>query len=107
MKNFLISLLVVLAVLYFWGELSQSWYLLHLTDVEIENPLVTLLVLCALAGGLILLGVLLTVSLLGALFLGFGAAVLAVLFVGIHLFWPLLFIALILYLVFGGKKQPA
>ena len=105
MKNLIITILCVFGVIYLFGALSESWLIMHLDDIEIIDPLVSLLVFCCVAGGLILLGFLLTVSLLGALLLGLGGAVLAVIFVGIHFFWPLLFVALIIYLVAGDKKQ--
>ena len=107
MKNLIITILCVFGVIYLFGALSESWFVIHLNDIEIVDPLVSLLVFCCVAGGLILLGFLLTVSLLGALFLGLGGAVLAMIFIGIHFLWPLLFIALIVYLVAGGSKQTA
>ena len=105
MKNFIISILLVCGVLYLFGALSESWLVINLDGAGVIDPLVKLLVLGCIASGLILLGFLLTVSLLGALFLGLAAAIFAVVFVGMHLFWPILFIALILYLVVGGKRQ--
>lgn len=105
MKNVIVTILLVFGVIYLFGELSESWFILHLDDIEIVDPLIKLIVFCAVAGGLILLGFLLTVSLIGALFLGLAGAILAVIFVGIHFFWPILFIALIIYLVSGGKSQ--
>jgi len=107
MKNVIVSILAVIGAIYLFGALSESWFIMHLDDVEIIDPLIKLIVFCCVAGGLILLGFLLTVSLLGALFLGFGAAVLAVFFVGIHLFWPILFFALIVYLIIGDDKRSA
>lgn len=107
MKNLIITILCVFGVIYLFGALSESWFVIHLNDIEIVDPLVSLMVFCCVAGGLILLGFLLTVSLLGALFLGLGGAVLAMIFIGIHFLWPLLFIALIVYLVAGGNKQTA
>ena len=105
MKNLIISILCVFGVIYLFGALSESWVVMHLHDIDIIDPLISLLVFSCVAGGLILLGFLLTVSLLGALFLGLGGAVLAVVFIGIHFLWPLLFVALIIYLVAGGTKH--
>ena len=107
MRQVIVTILAVIGVIYLFSALSESWFVLHLDEIEILDPLVRLIVFCRVAGGLILLGFLLTVSLVGALFLGLGAAILAVIFVGIHLFWPLLFIALIVYLIAGGNKQTA
>ena len=105
MKNLVLSILLVCGVIYLLGAASESWLFLYLDDFEVMEPLVSIIKFCCVAGGLILLGFLLAVSLLGALLLGLFGAVLAVIFVGIHLAWPVLFMALIVYLVAGGNKQ--
>lgn len=107
MKNLIITILCVFGVIYLFGAVSESWFIMHLQHIDIIDPLVSLMVFSCVAGGLILLGFLLTVSLLGALLLGLGGALLAVVFIGIHFLWPLLFVALIIYLVVGGNKQTA
>lgn len=107
MKNLIVSILVVFGVIYLLGAISESWFMMHLDNIEIIDPLIKLILFFCVAGGLVLLGVLLTVSLIGAVFLGLGAAIFAVIFAGIHLLWPVLFIGLIIYLVAGGNKQTA
>ena len=107
MKNFIITILVVLGIIYLFGELSDRWFVLHLDDMHISDSIIGMVIAGCVAAGLLLMGFLLAVSLLGALFLAFAAAALGVVFVGIHLFWPLLFIGLIIYLIVGGNKETA
>lgn len=107
MKKILVSLLLVIGVFYFVGELSDSWFIHQLGDIDIVDPVINLVLFCFIAAMLIMLGFFIAVSLLGAVVLGLIAAIFGVVFIGLHLFWPILFIILIVYLVVDGKQQSA
>ncbi|MCC2607895.1 hypothetical protein [Planctobacterium marinum] len=107
MKTIVIAILILMGIFFVFGELSEHWFIFHLDGAYIVDPFINAIVFCVVAGALILMGFLLAVSLIGALILGLGAALFGVFFIGLSLFWPVLFIALILYLVAGGGKQAA
>lgn len=107
MKTIVIAILLLTGIFYVCGELSEHWFVFHLDGVNFVDPLVNAIVFCAVAGVLILLGFLLAVSLIGALILGLGATLFGVFFIGLSLFWPVIFVVLIIYLVAGGGKQAA
>lgn len=105
MKNLLITLFLVVATFYLLGEIADQFFVFHSHDFDYENPLIGGLIFCGVAGLLVLLGFCIAVSLFAALMLGLGAALVGVLFVGLHLFWPILFLFLIFYVVFDNKKS--
>lgn len=106
MKNFLVSVLIVCGLIYIFGEMADHWFVFQLSGVDVIDPLVNFLVICGIAGLLIFIGFVIAVSLFGAVFIGLGAAFFGVLFVGLSVFWPILFIVLLVYL-FSNSRKPA
>ncbi len=104
MKNLLLTILIVIALCYLFGELSNHWFVLNWHHLDMTDPLIDFITLCVIAGVLILVGFFIAVSIVGALAIAFAAAFFGVLFVGLSIFWPILFLILIVYLVSGNKK---
>lgn len=42
MKNLIVSILVVFGVIYLLGAISESWFMMHLDNIEIIDPLINL-----------------------------------------------------------------
>ncbi|XOV80583.1 MAG: hypothetical protein ACFHVJ_06435 [Aestuariibacter sp.] len=106
MKNLVISIVLVIAIFYLVGNVADWFFMFHIHDLNFVEPLIAGIVLCGVAGFLILIGFLIAVSLFGALLFGFGAVLLGALFVGVNLFWPVLLLLLLVYLI-SDKKRAA
>lgn len=106
MKNLIIILLLVIAVFCFLGNLADWFYMFHFHHIDFTESLIAGVMLCVVAGGLILMGFFIAVSLVGALLLGFGAVLAGTLFVGLNLFWPVLLLILLVYMI-SDKKRAA
>lgn len=107
MKTLLLLLLLLFVLSKVCGGWPLDWYSIHLDQFQIVDPLVEGIVFFAIAGTLIMFGFLLAISLLSAFFLAIAAVLFSILFIGLHMFWPVLFILLVIYLVAGGGKQAA
>lgn len=107
MKTLLIALFLLVGLTLLCDEPSFGWYALHLDGLPVLTPFLEGLVYFVVAGAILLFGLFLAVSIFGALLLGVGAVLFSILFIGIHMFWPILFLLLIIYLVAGGGKQAA
>lgn len=107
MKTLLLFLLLIFVLSKIGGGWPLDWYSIHLYQFQIVDPLVEGIVFFAIAGALIMFGFLLAISLLGALLLATGAVLFSIVFIGLHMFWPVLLLLLIIYLVAGGGKQAA
>ncbi|BDX07948.1 hypothetical protein [Planctobacterium marinum] len=107
MKTLLVAVLLLVGLTLLCDEPSFGWYAVHLDGLQMFEPFLEGLIFVIIAGALLLFGLFLAVSLVGALLLGFGAVLFSVLFIGLHMFWPILFLLLVIYLVAGGGKQTA
>lgn len=107
MKTLLIAVFLLVGLTLLCDEPSFGWYALQLDGLQMVAPFMEGLVFFIVAGALLLFGLFLAVSLFGALLLGFGAVLFSVLFIGLHMLWPILFLLLVIYLVAGGGKQTA
>lgn len=104
MKKIMISLLLIIAIFYILDGVADWFVMFHFHDFQFVESLFGGIIVALVAGFLIMIGFLIAVSLVSALLIGFGAALVGALFIGINLFWPLLLLLLLIYLISDNKR---
>ncbi|MBN7821946.1 hypothetical protein KJY73_21375 [Bowmanella sp. Y26] len=104
-KNFIVAILIATLLVYCLGMVADSWGHVHLyLDDDLMSPAVTLVGGVLLAITFIVLGLMLAVSLIGALAFVFICVLGALLIAGIGALWPaLLGVLIIVWLVRDAK----
>lgn len=98
MKNFLLAVVIAIVLMNGLGSLVDSWFGIDLilSDHSL-GPIETMVVLSIVAVLLVIVGFVVALSVVGTLFLAFGAGFIALLAVGIGAFWPVIVIVVVLY----------
>ncbi|WJG09921.1 hypothetical protein [Aliiglaciecola sp. LCG003] len=107
MKNFALAILIAVLITYSCGLIANHWldFSIHLDD-HMFGPLESIAGITIVGAIMAVIGVVVAVSIFGALMIGLVAAVLALFVAGLSVFWPMiLVIAFIVWLV-RDKRQP-
>lgn len=107
MKNFVLAILIAVLIAYSFGLVADEWFNLsiHLDDHAL-GPIESLAGITLVGVIMAIVGVVVAVSIFGALALGLIAAIIAIVVAGLSVFWPMiLVVAFIIWLV--KDKRPA
>ena len=107
MKNLILAILIAVLITYSCGIIVSEWFdfSIHL-DQQILGPMESIVGVTAIGAVMAVVGVIVAISVFGAIALGLFIALIAMLFAGLTVFWPmLLVIAFIVWLV-RDKRQP-
>ena len=101
MRNFVLAILIAVLITYSFGLVASEWFAFNIIfDDHMLDSMESVAGLTILGAIMAIIGVVVAVSLFGALFIGLIAAFFAILVAGISVFWPmLLVIAVIIWLV--------
>ncbi|WP_394223552.1 hypothetical protein [Alteromonas gracilis] len=100
MKNFLIALVIAIILVNCLGSLVDSWLGMHLVmSDELLEPWENVAVLSLVGAVLVVVGFVVAISVVGTVLLALGAGFLALLVVGVSAFWPIILIAIALYVL--------
>lgn len=107
MKNLLIAILLAILITYSLGHLADNWLDLSIRmDDELLSPLEAITGITIVGVVLAIVGFVVAVSVLGAVFFAFFAVFVGLLVVGVSVFWPMILVCLIVvWLV--KDKQPS
>jgi len=106
MKNFILAILIAVLITYSCGIVINEWYdfTVHFDD-HLFGPMESVAGITVIGAIMAVIGVIVAVSIFGALIIGLIAGVIGLMFAGIAVFWPmLLVIAFIVWLV-KDKRQ--
>ena len=107
MKNFVIAVLVAILITYTFGHVVAEWFDISIRiDEQVLTPFATLAGLTVVGIVLVVVGVIVALSVFGAIFFAVMAVLVGLLFAGLSVFWPMLIlVALVVWLV--KDKRPA
>lgn len=106
MKNFILAVLIAILITYSCGIIANEWFdfTVHF-DEHMFGPMESIAGITVIGALMAIVGVIVAVSIFGALMLALFAGVLGLLFAGVTVFWPmLLVIAFIIWLVKDKRK---
>ncbi|GAA6184903.1 MULTISPECIES: hypothetical protein [Alteromonadaceae] len=106
MKNLILAILIAVLITYSCGILVSEWFdfSIHL-DEHIFGPMESVVGVTAIGAVMAIVGVIVAISVFGAIALALFVAFVAMLLAGVTVFWPmLLVIAFIIWLV--KDKRP-
>lgn len=106
MKNFLIAVILGIVLVSCFGSIIDDFWGLNIVFADdFLTPSESLIALAGVAVLFVIVGFVVAISVIGTLVIGAGAAILAVLAVGISALWPLLVVIAIVYFVRRGGRQ--
>ena len=106
MRNFVLAILIAVLITYSFGLVASEWFNFNIQfDNHILNSMESVAGITILGAIMAVIGVIVAISVFGALFIGLVAGVIALLVAGLTVFWPmLLVIAVIMWLVKDKRK---
>lgn len=100
MKNLFLAIVIAVVLINCFGAIVSDWWGVHLTMHDnLLTPIENFFALSFVAALLVIIGFVVALSLFGALAIGLGVAVFAIIVAGISALWPLLLIVGVLYLI--------
>lgn len=101
MRNFVLAILIAVLITYSFGLVASEWFEFNIhVDDHILDSMESVAGITIIGAIMAVIGVIVAVSVFGALFIGLIAGVAALLVAGLSVFWPmLLVIAVIVWLV--------
>ncbi len=100
MFRMFMAIILALVVVYSLGQVADQWMDFSISmEGELLSPFIGALVVGIVAIISVVVGFFITVSVIGAIALVFGAVVVGIFFAGISVFWPVLLILLAVYLL--------
>ncbi len=106
MKNFILAILIAVLITYSCGIVINEWYdfTIHF-DEHLFGPMESVAGITVIGAIMAVIGVIVAVSIFGALIIALIAGVIGLMFAGIAVFWPmLLVIAFIIWLVKDKRR---
>lgn len=106
MRNFALAILIAVLITYSFGLVASEWFEfnVHFDDHTLDS-MESVAGLTVIGAIMAVIGVIVAVSVFGALFIGLIAGAIALLVVGLSVFWPmLLVIAVIIWLVKDKRR---
>lgn len=107
MKNLVIAILIAILITYTFGHVAAEWFDISIQiDEEVLTPVAAMAGLTIAGIVLVVVGVVVALSVFGAIFFAVMAVFIGLLFAGLSVFWPMfIVIALVVWLV--RDKRPA
>lgn len=106
MRNFILAVLIAILITYSFGIIANEWFdfTIHFDDYMF-GPMESIAGVSVIGALMAIVGVIVAVSVVGALILALFVGMLALLFAGVTVFWPmLLVIGIIIWLVKDKRK---
>ena len=106
MRNFVLAILIAVLITYSFGLVASEWFdfNIHIDD-HIFDSMQAVAGITFIGAIMAVIGVIVAVSVFGALFIGLIVGAVALLVAGLSVFWPmLLVIAIIVWLVKDKRK---
>lgn len=106
MKNFILAILIAVLITYSCGIIINEWYdfTIHF-DEHLFGPMESVAGITAIGAIMAVIGVIVAVSVFGALIVGLIAGVLALMFAGIAMFWPMILVIVFIVWLVKDKRQ--
>jgi hypothetical protein len=107
MKNFVLAILIAILITYSFGLVAHEWFDFSIQlDEHMLGPFESVIGMTIVGVIMAIVGLIVAVSIFGALAIGIVAALFAFVVAGVSVFWPMiLVIAIIVWLV--KDKRPA
>ena len=107
-KNLILAVLIASVLTYSLGHIVTQWFDLHisLADYQIE-PFTSILAATGIVALLVLLGFVIAFSVIAALVFVVGACIVGLFVAGFSISWPIILVALVIYLLVRDKPSPA
>lgn len=107
MKNFVLAVLIAILITYSFGHVAAEWFDIRISiDEEVLTPFAAMAGMTIAGIVMVVIGVVIALSVFGALFFAVMAVFIGLLFAGLSVFWPMfIVIALVVWLV--KDKRPA
>ena len=106
MFRMFLGIVLALIVVYSLGHIADHWMDFTVSmDGELLSPLIGAIVVGVIAIVSVVVGFVITMSVIGALALVFGAVLVGVFFAGMSVFWPVIVILLVVYLINKSKEK--
>ncbi len=108
MRNFVLAILIAVLISYSFGLVASEWFDFNFHfDDHIFDSMESVAGITIIGALMAVVGVIVAVSVFGALVIGLFAATIALIVAGLSVFWPmLLVIAVIIWLV-KDKRRPS
>lgn len=96
MKNLLIAILIAILISYSFGHLVDAWFDLSIRmDDELLSPLEAITGITVIGVILAVIGFVVAISVLGAVFFSVFVVLAGLFMVGLSVFWPMILVLLI------------
>ncbi|GAB2678033.1 hypothetical protein Q4574_02575 [Aliiglaciecola sp. 3_MG-2023] len=106
MKNFIVAVLIAILITYSCGILASEWFdfSIHF-DQHILGPMESVVSVTAVGAVMAIVGVIVAISVFGALALALFVVLIAMLFAGVTVFWPMLLVIAFIFWLLKDKRQ--
>lgn len=106
MRNFILAVLIAILITYSFGFVASEWFdmSIHLGDLSL-SPYESVAGITLVGVAMTIVGVLIAVSLVGALMIAIVAAAIGLLVAGLSAFWPMILILVVVVWLVKDKRQ--
>ncbi len=105
MKNAALAIVIAVLLTYAFGNLFSDWWGIHLMmGDEMLTPFENFAAASAVGIVFVIIGIIVAFSLFGALALAAIAGIAALLVAGVAAFWPIILVALAVWLIARSKR---
>ncbi|MFA3792811.1 hypothetical protein AB6T38_17015 [Aliiglaciecola sp. SL4] len=106
MKNFILAVLIAILITYSCGIVANEWFNFSIHfDEHIFGPMESVVGVTVIGAVMAIVGVVVAISVFGALALALFVAFVAMLFAGVTMFWPMLLVIAFIFWLVKDKRQ--
>ncbi|MEP4890393.1 MAG: hypothetical protein ABJV04_10230 [Aliiglaciecola sp.] len=106
MKNFILAVLIAILITYSCGIVANEWFNFSIHfDEHIFGPMESVVGVTAVGAVMAIVGVIVAISVFGALALALFVAFVAMLLAGVTMFWPMLLVIAFIFWLVKDKRQ--
>lgn len=107
MKNFVLAILIAVLITYTFGLVASEWFDFSISlDNHMYGPMESIVGISVIGALMAIVGVIVAVSIFGAVLIAIVAVVVGLLIAGLSVFWPMLLVIGVIVWLVRDKRRP-